>query len=165
LLPSDPLDNQWIFSPTDLTPTKSGNTYTYTLTITPEYQSYVTIHAKAIDTAGGASLHTKVFTFWAYEDAPADEDDLEDDENIGEDYDWGGYTNPWYPPVEPTPKTFLEDYIPLIVAIAVFIIILIVAVIPQLPLPGYARILIIILGAVLAVVLYWYLGGDMGGLI
>jgi len=159
LLPNDPLDVQWIFSPVELTPTKSGNTYTYTLSVTPKYESYVTVHAKAVDTMGRASPHTTVYEFWAYADNPAREEDLED--STGEGYDWGGHTNFWYPPVEPTGEGSFANYLPLIIAIAVFIIMLIIAFIPQIPIPYgmFGRMLVVVLGAVLAALIYWYMGG------
>ncbi|GAG94816.1 unnamed protein product, partial [marine sediment metagenome] len=51
-------------------------------------------------------------------------------------------------------------YLAIIIAIVVFIIMLIIAVLPQIPLPSYARVLVVVLGAVLAVVIYWLMGGT-----
>ena len=57
----------------------------------------------------------------------------------------------------------IVDFLPLIVAIAVFIIMLIIACIPQIPIPFgvYGRMVVVILGVVLAALIYWYLGGTI----
>jgi len=153
LLPSDPLDNQWIFPPTEVTPSQSGNKYTYNLKLIPEHRSYVTIHAKAVDVEGRSSLHTKTFTFWAYDDVPADDDDI--DEETGENDYGGGHTNPWYPPVEPDPYVVnlpRFNLIGFIVAIAIVGIFVVIALLPQIPFPYKA--VVIVAGVIIAVVVY-----------
>jgi len=66
-----------------------------------------------------------------------------------------------------TASTWIKDEVyapvvyplPLIVAIAVFIIMLIVALLVPMPYGMYGRMMVVVLGAVLAALIYWYMGG------
>jgi len=164
LLPSDPNSNKWIIHTANIP--ASGNAAT--VSFIPTSESYVSVHAKAFDVEGRGSPRTEVWSIWIYADAEVP-DDVVEDETGQHDYS-GGHTdtwNPWDPEGGNWGEVEIEDYLPLIIAIAVFIIMLIIAFIPQIPIPFgmYGRMAVVVLGAVLAAVMYWYLGGDMGGLV
>jgi len=158
LLPGDPNSYNWIIHTTNI-PASGG---TATISFTPDKESYVTVHAKAFDTEGRGSVRTKTWTLWAYADAEVP-DDVVDDETGEDDYG-GGHTDTWLP-WDPSGGNWgsIGDYLPLIIAIAVFIIMLIIAFIPQIPIPFgmFGRMAVVVLGAVLAAVIYWYLGGTI----
>jgi len=99
LLPSDPLSKLWIINTNNIG-NKDGKTCSIPQTIEfiPEYSSYVTVHAKAIDIEGRASVRTRTYTVWAYKVNPVPDDTI-DDETGDEDYG-GGQTPgamPWDP--------------------------------------------------------------------
>ena len=150
LLPSDPLSQQWILPWSDVV--ASGNSAT--VTFTPKSQSYVTIHAKAYDTDGRASLHTKTMTTWAYSTAPANEDQI-DDQTGTHDYG-GGHTNDWFPwdPGQQDPTNWLGLIIKIIIVIAIFIGCIIAGVF--LPIPIYGKAAVIIIGIIVAILYYMY---------
>lgn len=159
LLPSDPNSHKWIIHTTNLP--VSGTTAT--VSFTPTFESYVTVHAKAFDTDGRGSPRTKTWTTWIYADVEVPDEVVEDE--VGEDDYSGGHTdtwNPWDPEGGNWGQIKWEDYLPIIIAIAVFIIMLIIAFIPQIPIPWgiYGRLLVVVLGAVLAVLIYWLMGGP-----
>ena len=164
LFPSDPFSNRWILPTIHLTPTKSGDTYKYLLSFVADesgYEGFVTVSAWAYDTEGRSSLHGKKWGTYIYLEDKVPEETIED--QTGEDYDYGGHTigwTPWDPSGGNWGEVEWEDYYPIIVAIAIFIIMLIIAFIPQIPIPMYGRMLLVILGVVLAVLTYWYMGGE-----
>ena len=158
LLPSDPNAHNWIIHTTNIPAVNNAGTISFT----PSKESYVTTHVKAFDTEGRGSPRTRTWTLWAYADAEVP-DDVVDDETGDDDYG-GGHTDPWFP-WDPSGGNWgnIRNYLPLIIAIAVFIIMLIIAFIPQIPIPFgmYGRMMVVVLGAVLAAVIYWYLGGTI----
>jgi len=160
LLPSDPTSFIWLIRTTNI-PASGGSAM---VSFTPTQESYVTVHAKAFDVEGRGSLRTETWTLWAYNVFEAPEDVIEDE--VGQDDYGGGHTSPWLP-WEPGGGNWgevkLEDYLPIIVAIAVFVIMLIIALMPTVPIPYgmYGRIAVIILGALLAILIYLYLGGKI----
>jgi hypothetical protein len=150
LLPSDPLSNQWLLPWSDVI--ASGNSAT--ITFTPKSQSYVTIHAKAYDTDGRASLHTRTSTVWAYSTAPAVEDQIDD--QTGEDYYGGGHTNNWFPfdPGQQDPTNWIGMVLKIIIVIVIFIGSILAGVF--LPVPVYGKAAIIIAGIIIAVLYFMY---------
>jgi len=158
LLPGDPNSHNWIIHTTNVY--ASGNSAT--VSFTPGKESYVTVHGKAFDTEGRCSVRTKTWTLWAYADVEVP-DDVVDDETGEDDYG-GGHTSPWMPwdPGGGNWGEVIGDYLPIIIAIAVFIIMLIIAFIPQIPIPYgmYGRVAVVALGAALAALIYWYMGGT-----
>jgi len=155
--PSD--SPNWIRSWTSINAEKSSDGYTATVSFTvPSRAGYVTIKAWPV---GEGNRHSEEMTaggalIWV-DSEPADSQ--VDQENIESHTDVGGKTSDFIDWLLPGPAE-LMDYLPLIIAIAVFIICLIIAVIPQIPLPLYGRLIVIVLGAVLAVLIYWYMGGT-----
>jgi len=157
LLPSNPTDPQYILPWAETPqPTKENDKYVYTITFTPKYKSYVTIHAKAYDTDGRASLHTRYVTLWIYEENPSNENPPDTGEG---DYG-GGHTNPWSPwepdDDDPTQYHLNPLFIKLIEAIIVFIIFFVIACIPQFKIPGglIGRIVLIVIGGIIAFLVY-----------
>ena len=160
LLPSDPNSNKWIIHTVNIP--ASGNAAT--VSFIPTSESYVSVHAKAFDVEGRGSPRTEVWSIWIYAlvEVP---DEVIEDETGQHDYS-GGHTDswlPWDPEGGNWGQVDIEDYLPLIIAIAVFIIMLIIAFIPQIPIPFgmFGRMAVVVLGAVLAAVIYWYLGGTI----
>jgi len=160
LLPSDPNSHLWLVRTTNIPATDNFGSISFT----PYYESYVSIHAKAFDTAGRGSPRTRVWTLWAYADSPVDDEVIEDE--TGDNDYGGGHVTPWLP-WDPSGGNWgeveWEDYFPIIFAIAVFIIMLIIALVPTVPIPYgmYGRMAVIVLGAVLAALIYWYMGGTI----
>jgi len=150
LLPSDPLSQQWLLQWSDVT--ASGNKAT--ITFTPKYQSYVTIHAKAYDSDGRASLHTMTDTIWVYSTTPAVEDQIKDE--VGVHVYGGGSTNPWFPwdPGQQDPSNWLGLIIKIIITIIIFICFLVVGIKVPLPFAPYSKIIVILLGALFAYLYY-----------
>ena len=133
LLPSDPLSHLWLISTCNVGGVDSDEcSMPQTVTFTPEFSSYITVHAKAFDVEGRGSVRTRTYTIWAY--TPVSEggsgevpDEVIDDETGEEDY--GGGTTPGYMPWDPEggnwenindPEPLIVDWIG--VAIAFFII-------------------------------------------
>lgn len=95
LLPSDPNSHKWIIHTTDIPANLYGSgEYRATISFKPTVESYVTVHAKAYDTEGRSSIHSRYFTLWAYEDNPVPDEVIQDE--IGEGDYGGGHTDPWY---------------------------------------------------------------------
>jgi hypothetical protein len=145
LFPSDPFSQQWLLPWTDIP--ASGNTAT--VTFTPKYQSYVTVFAKACDADGRTSLRTWTNAIWAYDTTPAVEDQIK--EYVGIHVYGGGHTNPWFPhdPGQQDPFDWK-----LIVAIVILIIFILVGIFA--PLPLYGKVVVVIVGVVIAVLYYLY---------
>jgi len=155
LLPSDPTSNIWLINTFDYDASNNRATVSFT----PEKESYVTVHAKAYDTEGRASLHTKTWTLWAYADIPVPDDTI-DDETGEEDY--GGGKSPenqiWDPSGFWENTTFGQTILIWIICILIFVLFAVV---------GWIffkasiwTILIVVLGAVVAGIIYylWTLG-------
>lgn len=166
LLPSDPTSPEWIINTMDVPAVSSdGTTYTATVSFIPTKESFVTIHGKAYDPNGRASLHTKYFTMWIYHGYPVPDDTIDD--NTGQGDYAGGHTNPWIP-WEPVgnwgDRSTYDEYVYLIVAIAVLaIFIMLAGFLPFGKVKRFAffknygiivRIVIVIIGVVLAVLIY-----------
>jgi len=150
-------DDRWILRQTTVSASKSGDTYSAQFSFdVSQPDRYVTIIAYTHDTDGRDS-NTEYYQIETYAIG-----DTEPDNPDGGQGSYGGGTSG-----ETTPWDFqtgeITDYLPLIIAIAVFIIMLIVAFIPQIPIPYgiYGRIAVVALGALLAVVIYWRLGGTI----
>lgn len=158
LLPSDWGSKLWLIHTTNI-PASSG---TATISFIPQKESFVTVHAKAFDTDGRGSKRTITWTLWTYADSEVPDEVIED-ETGQHDY-WGGKT-PEYQPWDPSGwwEDNVAEYYPLIVALAVFIIMMIIAFIPQIPIPYgmYGRLAVVTLGAVLAALIYWLMGGTI----
>jgi hypothetical protein len=151
LLPTSPTDPKWIIPTTDIQ--ASGNQATFT--ITPTMQSYVTIHAKAYDTEGRASQHTRYSTFYAYTGTAPPDDTIPD---VGEGDYGGGHFAPWWP-WEPFGEWEI-DYQMTFMLIAVIIFLIGAMAAALLPLPYQVKIFIVILGALAAVVFYYIMNGG-----
>ena len=157
LAPGDWGDDRWILRQTTISASKSGDTFTGTCPLEVKAPDrYFTIIAYAHDTDERDS-DTEYYQVETY--APGDP--VPDNEDGGQGSYGGGTSG------ETTPWVFQDgdvtDYLPLILAIAAFIIIMIIAFIPQIPIPYgmYGRILIVILGAIIAYLIYHYLGGTI----
>ena len=155
-------EERWILHQTFVSASKSGDTYTGTFSFDVSSPNrYFTIIAYTHDTDGRDS-DTEYYQVKTYPPDEPEPEPEELEEEGGGQGSYGGGTSG-----ETTPWDFqtgeITDYLPLIIAIAVFIIMLIVAFIPQIPIPYgiYGRIAVVALGALLAVVIYWRLGGTI----
>jgi len=152
-------EERWILHQTSISASKSGNTYTGSFTFeTTSPNRYITIIAYTHDTDGRDS-DTEYYQMKTYapDDPEPDEDDLID-EGGGQGSYGGGSSG------ETTPFDFWENmdpenYLPLIIAIAVFIITLIIALMPSVPIPYgmIGRLIMVVLGAVLAALIYYFM--------
>ena len=131
LLPSDWGSNKWIIHTTNVGDAdRKPCSNPVDIGFTPTKESYITVHAKAVDVQGRPSKTTRTFTLHAWK--PADEggsgeppDEVVDDETGQGDYG-GGHTDPWLP-WDPSGGNWEDvidttDWTNLIVAIVVFFI-------------------------------------------
>lgn len=164
LLPSSPTSQNWLLHTTNVAAIYSGGTYVASVDFIPTKSSYVTLHAKAFDTAGRGSPRTTTWTLWAYTTNPAPDDTI--DSQVGySDYS-GGHTDPWLP-WDPGSGNWedltilLSPYLGMVIAIFILIITGILAFfVPYFKVKG-RRTLILLLGILASVIVYWfyYYGG------
>lgn len=156
LLPGDYWSDRWIVHTTSFDASKvSGSKYQTTVSFTPDKESYVTVHAKAVDTEGRASEHTKVFTIWCYKDNAAPDDVIDDE--TGEDIYDGGHTSDWWSVWDASSGNWPESFQISLIGVAVSLIVFtVIAIIAMLWVPGgmNIKLLVVLLGAVISVLLY-----------
>lgn len=147
-------DDRWILRETFVT--ASNNKATFTIDVSSPNR-YFTIIAYAHDSDGRDS-DTEYYQIKTYAEDEPDEEDLIEEGGGQESYG-GGTTG------ETTPADYYEaeviDYTALIIAIIVFFAFLFVGLLAPLPYGIYGKILVIIIGAVLAVVIYFLLRGAI----
>lgn len=99
LLPSDPLSKLWLINTVNV---GSANNQKCSIPqyveFIPGFESYVTVHAKAFDIDGRASVRTRTYTFWAYKDNVVPDEVVQDETG---DEDYGGGQSPGYFPWDP----------------------------------------------------------------
>ena len=154
-------EERWILHQTFISASKSGDTYTGSFSFTVGQPNlYVTIIAYTHDTDGRDS-DTEYYQIKTWDETAPDDDDLIAEGGGQGSYGGGtsGMTTPWDFHWD---DTEVVDYIALIVAIAIFVIMLIIALMPTIPIPYgmYGRLIVVALGAALAVLTYWYMGGE-----
>lgn len=154
LLPSDPSHSRWIIPTTDI----QASNNQVVLRFTPEKESYVTVHAKAYDTEGRSSLHTKTWTLYAYEGNPPPEDQT--DPETGEDDYGGGHYEGWLPwDPSGTWESMFDDTI--VYALLAVILVLVFGLIALfIPVPMEMKIIIVAVGVVLAFILFYFLNNG-----
>lgn len=151
LLPSDPLDKLWILPWTDITDISSSSA---TLSFTPKHQSFVTVHAVAVDSQGRSSITENTHTIWVYDSVPASSGQLGD--NTGTHEYGGGSTNTGF---QFNPGTAdMQDWIGFLLKIIIMLVIIIVVILAGwfLPVPVYGKAIIIIVGIVIAILYFLY---------
>lgn len=100
LLPSDPLSKLWLIHTSNIgNADREKCSIPQTIEFKPEYESYITVHAKAFDTEGRGSVRTRTYTFWAYQDSAVPDEIIQDE--TGEE-DYGGGQTPGYYPWDPS---------------------------------------------------------------
>jgi hypothetical protein len=151
LMPSDPLDQLWLLPWTDVTQISSSSA---TLSFTPKHQSWVTVHAVAVDSEGRTSITENTHTIWVYNDVPASDDQLGDD--TGDHEYGGGSTNPgWqFDPGTADMQDWLGYILKIIIALAIIIVTILCAVF--VPVPLYGKAIIILVGVVIAILYFMY---------
>lgn len=152
LAPGDWGEERWIMHQTVIDASKHGDTYTGSFSFAVTYPDrYVTIIAYVHDTDGRDS-DTEYYQIKTYSEDKPDEEDLVNDGG-GQGLYGGGTSG------ETTPWDFWEtpviDYTLLIIALAIFFACLIIALL--VPFPVFGRLAVIVLGVVLAVLIYFYL--------
>ena len=148
--PDDPL---WLVYKTDVIATNNGGHIDFT----PTKESYITVFANAQDKDGRTNLYPSCWTLWAYRVAKADPDMIQD--YVG--YHWyeGGQSSSWMPWDPAGTWDELDSGTQaLIVAVAVFVAFLFLGSF----LPKNQKIIAIIIGAILAVVAYYWMIGGFG---
>jgi hypothetical protein len=154
LLPSNPSHSRWIIPTTDI----SASNNQAVLTFTPEKESYVTVHAKAYDAEGRSSVHTKTWTLFAYAGSPPPEDQT--DPETGEDDYGGGHYEGWLPwdPSGIWESIFNDTIVYALLAVIVALVFVLIAVF--VPVPIQFKIVIVALGVVLAIILFYFLNNG-----
>jgi len=100
LLPSDPNSKLWLINTVNIGKAdKTKCSIPQTVEFKPEWESYVTVHAKAFDVDGRGSVRTRTYTIWAYEENEAPEEVIKDE--TGEE-DYAGGQTPGYMPWDPS---------------------------------------------------------------
>lgn len=154
LLPTDPSHSRWIIQTTDITASNNQ----VVLRFTPEKESYVTVHSKAYDSEGRSSVHTKTWTLYAYEGNPPPEDQT--DPETGEDEYGGGHYEGWLPwdPSGNWESIFDDTIVYALLSVILALVFVVIAVL--VPMPPYGKVLIVVLGVVLAVIIFYFLNNG-----
>ena len=148
--PSDPI---WLIYKTDVPATNSGGYVTFT----PIKEDYITVFANAQDSEGRTNLYPSCWTLWAYEGQPAPTGIIQD--YVGFHwYEGGG--SPWWQPTKPT--GFWNNLEPgtqaLLMAVITFATFLFLGSF----LPKNQKIIAIIIGVIVAVIVYYWVSGAFG---
>lgn len=164
LLPGDWGDGRWIVHTTDV-----GNndgqvcSLPQTISFTAANEGYVTVFAKVFDVNGRPSLTTQTWTIYVWmseADGGAGQppSDVTDPDTGQDDYG-GGHTSPWLPwdPSDsPWYNTQINELLTYIIMAMVVIVFAILAFALPLPWAPFSRILVFLLGVVLAMLLYFF---------
>ena len=159
LLPTDgPSSPIWIVYTTDGSATHLDGVYSGAVTFTPTRSEYVTVFVNAQDTEGRTNIKPTVFSLWVFAEAPVPPDQI-DDETGEHDY-WGGLT-PDFLPWNPSDYAYENDIwtiVAILLSVVTFLAFLVVALtVPDLK----YKIIVVIVGGVVAFIMYSYLMSDL----
>lgn len=164
LLPSDWGDGRWIVHTTDVG-TNDGQACSLprTISFSAESEGYVTVFAKVFDVNGRPSLTTQTWTLYVWM-SEADggsgqpPSDVTDPDTGQDDYG-GGHTSPWLPwdPSDsPWYNTQVNEILTYIIMALVIVMFAILAFALPLPFAPFSRILVFLVGLLLATLLYFF---------
>jgi hypothetical protein len=151
LLPTNPNDPRWIIPTTHV----SAINNQYVLSFTPVESSYVTILAKAYDGQGRSSNQTRYWSLYCYSGATPPEDVID----TGDGFYGGGYFDPWLPWQPGGTWEIDQSTINILISVIVFLGVVIFVVLS--PFPQNVKILLLVLGFVLAFIIWFYLNGGI----
>lgn len=164
LLPSEWGDGRWIVHTTDVgNNNKAACTLPQVVAFTAEAEGYVTLFAKPFDVQGRPALTTQTYTLYFWKSVNnggggQPPDDVIDDE-VGQDDYGGGHTRPWLPwePSDsPWYNTALNEVLVYIIMALIIIMFAVIAIAAPLPGAPISRVLVFILGVVIAILLYFF---------